>query len=194
MTSPARRNRRDRRHGRSHRTDTRRSRVGLIPVPPITDRNRSPCEHRGGFFIAHGPADKMTQPEPQPTIEQPQPITKPEPESQPTIEKRDQTQKARTCKTTTTANHSTVQPIPLSQSHLINQTQSDKNKQSTGLFNPTIQQKPIQPTLLPKSRLGRIRILRGFRGLETMMRFSARKPGFSIPDQGHPSDGDACGT
>ena len=160
MTSPARRNRRDRRHGRSRRTDTRRSRVVLIPVPPITDRNRSPCEHRGGFFIAHGPADKMTQPEPQPTIE-----------------KRNQTQKARTCKTTITANHSTVQPIPLSQSHLINQTQSDKNKQSTGLFNPTILQssqpanprKPIQPTLLPKSRLGRIRILRGFRGLETMI-------------------------
>ena len=180
MTSPARRNRRDRRHGRSHRTDTRRSRVGLIPVPPITDRNRSPCEHRGGFFIAHGPADKMTQPEPQPTIEQPQPITKPEPESQPTIEKRDQTQKARTCKTTTTANHPTAQPIPLSQSktkHPINQTQSDKNKQSTRLFNPTIlqssqsanPQKPIQPTLLPKSRMGRIRILRGFRGLETMI-------------------------
>ena len=51
-------------------------------------------------------------------------------------------------KTTITANHSTVQPIPLSQSHLINQTQSDKNKQSTGLFNPTILQsnQPANPT------------------------------------------------
>lgn len=69
--------------------------------------------------------------------------------------------------------NSTTNPTQPIENKAPNQTDPiQKSKQSNRLFNPInqpIQQTPIQSTLTSKSRMGRIRVLRGFRGLETMI-------------------------